>query len=398
MWLGDRVDWAAVQLVDLFLYGSLLHDPLFHLVAGPGDVASKVAASLRDHAVDRIAGTEMPMLLPYDRAMAQGVIWSGLTDPQRARLDIYELAFGYILRPVLVSRVDGTRGMALAYFPPGTEVSSGKPWSFDRWLAARGEVTCLAAAELLAHEPPLTPPELFRQWPMFRSRAFAVQRGRAAEAPAGLRYRPRQGDHRVANAAPLAGGFFKLATLDVTHRRFDGAMQGPLRREVLVGVDAALVLPYDRARDRVLLVEQFRVGIARRQDANPWCLEPVAGIVDAGETPEAAGLREAVEEAGLTAVTLQKMFSIYPSPGSSTDHFYCYLGLTDLPDLGSYSGGLAEEAEDLRLHVLPFQAAMALMDTGEINAGPLVAMLLWLGRERSKITFGPKAADDQAEP
>ena len=323
------------------------------------------------------------MLLPRDGAVARGVVWSDLTDPQRARLDIYELAFGYVLRPVLVTRADGTRGTALAYFPTATEISSGEPWSFDCWLAARGDVACLAAAELLAQEPPLSPPEVFRQWPMFRSRAFAVQRGRAAVAPAVLRYRPHSGDSRLDNAAPLAGGFFKLATLDVTHRRFDGAMQGPLRREVLVGVDAALVLPYDRARDRVLLVEQFRVGIARRLDANPWCLEPVAGIVDAGETPEAAGLREAEEEAGLTGVSLRPMFSIYPSPGSSTDHFYCYLGLTDLPELGSYAGGLAEEAEDLRLHVLGFEDAMGLLDSGEINAGPLVAMLLWLARERA---------------
>lgn len=377
--------WAAVQLVDLFLYGTLLHDRLFHLVAGPGDAPIKTGASLRDYAVVRSEGTEMPLLHTRVGAVAKGVIWSGLTANQRERLDIYEIAFGFELHPMLVTRSDGTRGMALVYVPPKADRSSGAPWSFDRWLAAKGDVTCLAAAELLAHEPPLSPPELFRQWPMVAGRAEAVLRGRANDVPAVQRYRPGPADHVVANAAPLAGGFFKLATLNVTHRRFDGAMQGPLRREVFVGVDAALVLPYDRVRDRVLLVEQFRVGIARRQDANPWCLEPVAGIVDAGETPEQAGLREAQEEAGLTGLTLQKMFSIYPSPGSSTDHFYCYLGLTDLPDLGCYWGGLAEEAEDLRLHVLPYEVAMGLLDSGEINAGPLVAMLLWLGQRRPKL-------------
>ena len=385
MWSDHRMVWTAVQLVELFVYGTLLHDPLFHLVAGPGGAPVKIAASLCDHAVDRMAGTEMPLLQPRDGAVASGVIWAGLTAKQRERLDIYEIAFGFEARPMLVTRSDGTRTMAFVYVPSAADQSSGAPWSFDRWLVARGEVTCLAAAEVLAHDPPLSPPEVYRQWPMMRGRACAVQRGRAADAPATLRYQPGVGDYDMTNAAQLAGGFFKLATLDVTHRRFDGGVQGPLRRETLVGVDAALVLPYDRARDRVLLVEQFRVGIARRQDANPWCLEPVAGIVDAGETPETAGLREALEEAGLTGVTLQKMFSIYPSPGSSTDHFYCYLGLTDLPELGSYSGGLAEEAEDLRLHVLGFGDAMGLVDSGEINAGPLVAMLLWLGRERGDL-------------
>ena len=324
----------------------------------------------------------MPLLQPRDGAVANGVVWTGLTARQRERLDIYEIAFGYEVRPMLVTRADGRRGMAMVYVPPTADLSSGEPWSFDTWLAERGDVTCMAAAELLAHDPPLSACQLYRQWPMMRGRADAALRGRAADAPATLRYQPGPGEYDLTPAAPMAGGFFKLATLDVTHRRFDGTWQGPLRREAFVGVDAALVLPYDPVRDRVLLVEQFRVGNAARQDANPWSLEPVAGIVDAGETPEAAALREAEEEAGLTAVTLQKMFSIYPSPGSSTDHFYCYLGLTDLPELGSYSGGLAEEAEDLRLHVLPFADAMALLDTGEINAGPLVAMLLWLGRAR----------------
>lgn len=383
MRFGNRVDRTAVQLVDLFLYGTLLHDPLFDLVAGPGDGARKIAAVLPDHLVERMAGSTLPFLANRVGQACSGIIYPRLTAAQQRRIHNYEAAFGYELRDIMVIVGGGVVSPAQAWFPPQTEESAGEPWSIAAWRATDAEVTCLAAAELLAHEPPLTPLDLFRQWPMFRSRAFAVQRGRAAVAPAVLRYRPHSGDSRLDNAAPLAGGFFKLATLDVTHRRFDGAMQGPLRREVLVGVDAALVLPYDRARDRVLLVEQFRVGIARRLDANPWCLEPVAGIVDAGETPEAAGLREAEEEAGLTGVSLRPMFSIYPSPGSSTDHFYCYLGLTDLPELGSYAGGLAEEAEDLRLHVLGFEDAMGLLDSGEINAGPLVAMLLWLARERA---------------
>ena len=39
--------------MDLFVYGTLRHDPLFALVAGPGLGAVKIAATLRDHAVDR---------------------------------------------------------------------------------------------------------------------------------------------------------------------------------------------------------------------------------------------------------------------------------------------------------------------------------------------------------
>lgn len=61
-----------------------------------------------------------------------------------------------------------------------------------------------------------------------------------------------------------------------------------------------IVLPYDPIHDRVLLVEKFRAGPFARQGENPWCLEPIAELMDQGETPEEAGLREAHEEAGLT--------------------------------------------------------------------------------------------------
>ena len=108
-------------------------------------------------------------------------------------------------------------------------------------------------------------------------------------------------------------------------------------------------------------------------------------MIDGGETPEAAGLRESEEEAGLSDVTLQKMFSYYPTTGGATDFFYCFLGLCDLPDDTTYTGGLASESEDLRLHVLPFDDAFALVETGEANMGALITMLLWLSQNRDRL-------------
>ncbi len=43
------------------------------------------------------------------------------------------------------------------------------------------------------------------------------------------------------------------------------------------------------------------------------------------------------------------------------------------------------EGEDIRLHVLTTDAALALIDTGEVNVAPLVAMLLWLARHRASL-------------
>ena len=47
--------------------------------------------------------------------------------------------------------------------------------------------------------------------------------------------------------------------------------------------DAVAVLPYDPVADAVLLIEQFRIG-TMLDLRSPWSLEPIAGIIEAGET------------------------------------------------------------------------------------------------------------------
>ncbi|MCC5972939.1 MAG: NUDIX domain-containing protein [Rubellimicrobium sp.] len=366
----------------LFVYGTLLHPPLFAALVGadPTDMGTgPLPALLPGHRVERVADGHYPLILSAAGAETQGHLWPDLAPRLRARLDAYELAFGYDLRTVEVLTAQGPV-RAEAYFPPPSLIPSGEAWSIEAWHKAEGLAMILAAEEIAAHDPPLSAAGIARQWPMIGARAHAAARARGARGPAVMRRGAGPDDYAWSRLRPPAGGFFKHDTMVMEHDRFDGARARGLVREVLVGVDAALVLPYDAARDRVLMVEQFRTGPARRGDPNPWTLEPVAGIVDGGETPEEAARREAFEEAGIAAMELVPMFAVYPSPGSTSDYFHCFLGLCDLPDDHPAFGGLASEAEDLRLHVLARDAALGLIDTGEITAGPLVAMMCWLDR------------------
>lgn len=198
-------------------------------------------------------------------------------------------------------------------------------------------------------------------------------------------------DNRVASSVCIDGeqishlGFFSLKTIDLRHPTFSGLMSDRIQREVFVTSDAAIVLPYDARRDRVLLVEQFRMGPFVRGATRPWSIEPVAGRVDAGEAPENTAHREAEEEAGITLLGLEKIAGYYPTPGYSTEYFHSYLGLVDLPQLGGRIGGLADEGEDIKTHILDFAAAMELVTTGRAENGPLILSMLWLQRERSRL-------------
>ena len=272
------------------------------------------------------------------------------------------------------------RATARAFLAPGC--SDGQPWDARLW-GRQGWPDLLAGAvsEIRQLGRRLTPATMPRRLPMMLSRAAARWLARAG-VPASIRSAtPASQVVEVACRTPHAG-FFLTQSCDLRHPRFAGGLGARVRREVFVATDAALVLPYDPVRDRVLLVEQFRIGPYRRGDPRPFVLEPVAGRVDAGETPEQAARRECAEEAGLDLHRLRAISSHYCSPGCSTEYFHLFLGLCDLPDTGHGHGGLAAEHEDIRTHVLGFAEAMQLLETGEADNGPLVLSLLWLVRER----------------
>ena len=121
-------------------------------------------------------------------------------------------------------------------------------------------------------------------------------------------------------------GFFSVEEHDLTYQKFNNEQSNVVTRSTLVSSDAVIVLPYDPVNDRILLIEQFRSGPYVKGDKHPWVLEPIAGLIDEGETPESAGIREAQEEAHLEIKRLELVARSYPSPGISTEFFHQYIG------------------------------------------------------------------------
>jgi nudix-type nucleoside diphosphatase (YffH/AdpP family) len=215
-------------------------------------------------------------------------------------------------------------------------------------------------------------------------RVEAASRIRAAAAP-GRALRQGPGEVEARGVIPSHAGFFAVNVHRLCHRRFDGSLSPDLTREVFVVGDAVTVLPYDPRRDRVLLVEQFRMGPYGRGDPLPWQLEAIAGRIDPGETPEEAARREAVEEAGLVLGVLEKVAEYYPTPGAVAEYLYSYVALCDLPDGVAGIFGSPDEAEDIKGHLLSFDRLVEVMAAGEIGNAPLLLTVLWLQRERERL-------------
>ncbi len=179
--------------------------------------------------------------------------------------------------------------------------------------------------------------------------------------------------------------YFSIAEHDIRVPRFDGTMSRPMNRAAFVSGDAVSVLPYDPVRDRVMVVEQFRFGPHVRGDPQPWKLEAVAGRIDAGETPEECARREAAEETGLVLGRLHKVLGYYPAPGAVAEYMVSFVAIADLDAGCTGVSGLAEEDEDIRSHVVGFEAAMAGLASGRLDTGPLAISLLWLACHREEL-------------
>lgn len=186
------------------------------------------------------------------------------------------------------------------------------------------------------------------------------------------------------------------------HRLFDGGWSDEMSREVLERGHAAAVLLYDPDLDLLVLIEQFRAGAfaALADDLmpdqqTPWLIECVAGIIEAGESPQDVVRREAVEEAGCVIEQLTPLYHYYSSPGCLSESVFLFCGRVDAANAGGIHG-LDVEHEDIRVFTATPEQAWQWLQTGRINNAMTMLALQWFRLNHDSLRRQWLRANDDA--
>ena len=161
----------------------------------------------------------------------------------------------------------------------------------------------------------------------------------------------------------------RIVNLDLDSVRFPDDSIGQL--EMLRHPGAAAVVPFldppGGADPRAVLIRQFR------HAADGYIWEVPAGRLDGGESPESCAERELEEETGMRARRLERLTTIYTTPGFTDERIHLFLAD------GLEPGAEHREADEfMELHTLRWSQVLEMIDRGEIVDGKTLVSLLFV--------------------
>ncbi|AGN85141.1 GDP-mannose pyrophosphatase NudK [Enterobacter sp. R4-368] len=172
----------------------------------------------------------------------------------------------------------------------------------------------------------------------------------------------------------LSENYFVLRNITYDLTRQDGEVVRH-KREVYDRGDGATILLYNREKQSVVLIRQFRIAAWVNGSVDGRLIEACAGLLDDDE-PEVCIRKEAIEETGYEVGEVRKVFELYMSPGGVTEivHFF----IAEYNDAQRANNGGGVEDEDIEVLELPFRQALAMVANGEICDGKTVILLQYL--------------------
>ncbi|WP_442496718.1 NUDIX domain-containing protein [Methylobacter sp. sgz302048] len=178
-------------------------------------------------------------------------------------------------------------------------------------------------------------------------------------------------------------GFFRLETYRLRHSLFAGGWSDEIDRELFMRGNCVAVLLYDPDADKVVLIEQFRVG-GILQPEKAWMLEIVAGAIEEGETAEEVAYRESMEEAGCEIQELMLINGFYTTPGGSSEWITLFCGKVDSTHVGGIHG-LDHEHEDIMVRAVHFDEVYQMLEDRLIESAIPILAIQWLALNRPKL-------------
>ena len=161
----------------------------------------------------------------------------------------------------------------------------------------------------------------------------------------------------------------RVVRLDVDTVRFPDGSTGEL--EVIRHPGAAAIVPCasdPRGQDpTILMIRQYRYA------AGGPLWEIPAGTLDPGEDPEAGARRELLEETGVSAARLERLTSIFTTPGFTDEVIHLYLA-SDLTT-GEPS---RERDEFIEVVPQPLSRVLALIRDGDVRDAKTIVAILYM--------------------
>jgi len=192
----------------------------------------------------------------------------------------------------------------------------------------------------------------------------------------------------------LAKGFRPYERYRLVLHHDDGTSDTQVR-DIVRGGRVVGVLGYDPGRELVVLIRQFRLTAHLLPQGRGEMVEIVAGLVEPGEDPEAAAVRECIEETGVEPRLVLPMLTFTPTPGVTDEFALMYLGILDAGALPARAGA-RDETEMTQPFAVPVDEALAAIAQGRCINGFLILALQWLALNRARLPELIAAAEIEA--
>jgi nudix-type nucleoside diphosphatase (YffH/AdpP family) len=181
-------------------------------------------------------------------------------------------------------------------------------------------------------------------------------------------------DIKITGTEVLSNYKYRLKKITYDYVKEDGSHKTK-SAEVYERGDAATILLYNKQSGTVILTKQFRIPTFVNGNATGMLIEACAGMLEENESPEDAIIREAEEETGYQIKEVEKVFSIYMSPGSLEERIHFFVAEYDNTMKTGKGGGVEAEEENIDVLEVPIQQAMDMIKSGEIKDAKTILLL-----------------------